>query len=256
METLTVVSILAILMAIALPVYQSVKQRAETVNEVGAARRTIAAFLSYNSDHAGRVLPGYGRFTASDESGNPLSFPTSGRYPWRLAPYFGYEFETLYVNQAAARLGKMGVDNAYAISVSPSFGMNVNFVGGDYETLHPQGLGAHFGPFCVTRDIQAHDPSRLIVFASARSRHGADEIDGYFKITPPNMTSRMWANHYREEAHPSQFGNVHLRHRGKAVAAMMDGHVELLDAEELQDMRRWANPAAKADDPNWRLTPR
>ena len=43
---------------------------------------------------------------------------------------------------------------------------------------------------------------------------------------------------------------IDYRFNGKAVSACLDGHVELLGPEEMQDMRRWSNLAALADDPN------
>jgi len=230
-------------------------QRAALTAEVAAAKRAAAAFSSHTSENNGEILPGYGRhLAAADQDGNPLHFPASGRYPWRLAPYFDYDFRTLYVNEGRKRLQKMDPSNAYGLSVAPSFGMNTYFVGGNYEHFHPEGLGAYFGKFCVTRAAQAHSPSKLIVFASARSNHGGQITEGYFEITPPSLTRRIWPATYNEDAHPSAYGHVPPRHNGRAVAAMLDGHVEVLDWEALQDMRRWADPAARADDPNWIMT--
>ena len=252
-ELLVVTAVIGVLAGLAIPIVASVTAAGEQASEVSAARTLIKAYHGYAADHGGRLMPGYGRFPAADEEGNPIGFPASGRYPWRLAPYFDYDFRAIYVNSSRQRLAAMGPDNSYGLSVSPSLGMNTGFVGGDYEHLHPQGLGAHYGPFCVTRLVQAHQPSRLIVFASARSDAGGEQVEGYYRITPPNMTRRQWRERFDESAPASSFGFVHPRHDGRAVAAMLDGHVESLDSGQLQDMRRWANPAALADDPDWRL---
>lgn len=254
MELLVGTAILAVLVGITAPVVGSMTARAALTAEVAAAKRTIAAFSSYSAENSGEILPGYARLSAVDAQGNALHFPTSGRYPWRLAPYFDYDFRTLYVNEGRKRLNKMDPSDSYGMSVAPSFGMNTYFVGGNYEHFHPDGLGAYYGTFCVKRAAQAHSPSKLIVFASARSNHGGAVVEGYFQVTPPNITRRVWPSSYSENAQPSAFGNVHFRHNGRAVVAMLDGHVEVLDWDALQDMRRWADPAARADDPDWMMT--
>jgi hypothetical protein len=40
---------------------------------------------------------------------------------------------------------------------------------------------------------------------------------------------------------------VHPRFNTRAVAAHIDGHVEAIGFRDLQDMRRWANQADRAD---------
>jgi hypothetical protein len=44
---------------------------------------------------------------------------------------------------------------------------------------------------------------------------------------------------------------MRLSYGEKAVTAQLDGSVSLLGFEELRDMRRWANGAAIANNPNW-----
>jgi hypothetical protein len=34
---------------------------------------------------------------------------------------------------------------------------------------------------------------------------------------------------------------------------MLDGHVELLDLEQMKDMRRWSNQAGQANNRDWKL---
>ena len=41
-------------------------------------------------------------------------------------------------------------------------------------------------------------------------------------------------------------------HENGQPAAQLDGSVSLLNFSELRDMRRWANEAARQDNPNWR----
>jgi hypothetical protein len=47
-----------------------------------------------------------------------------------------------------------------------------------------------------------------------------------------------------------------MRYDKHAVAAMLDGHAELLDEDGIQDMRHWSNQAAEQNDPHFKLTKR
>ncbi len=48
-------------------------------------------------------------------------------------------------------------------------------------------------------------------------------------------------------------GFVSLRHQGKGVAVMVDGHVAMLDWDQFNDMRRWSD---FADAPDWTIQER
>jgi prepilin-type processing-associated H-X9-DG protein len=109
-------------------------------------------------------------------------------------------------------------------------------------------LAAYYGDFCVTRLVQAVSASSLIVFASACYGDGASRVPGYFRVEPPYLSGRRWATEYHDAASYLAYGNVDFRHGGKAVAAMLDGHVELLEFEQIDDMRRWSNQAAASGD--------
>ena len=47
------------------------------------------------------------------------------------------------------------------------------------------------------------------------------------------------------------FGHVDCRYNEFAVVAMLDGHVELLDFKQMNDMRLWSNLSAQANESGW-----
>ncbi|RYD75978.1 MAG: prepilin-type N-terminal cleavage/methylation domain-containing protein [Verrucomicrobiaceae bacterium] len=258
-ELLVVVVIIAVLSAILLPVVAGMRQRANMSREIAAARQVMAAYLLYPSDHDGELMPGFGPFPAKDDQGKEVHSPVNFRYPWRLAPYLRYDMRILWGNNADDRLSKLaqGPRDAYiyGVSVQPALGINAAYVGGDYQVLPPNKAKAidRYGQFCVTRLSQAVKPQQLIVFASAGAEHEGQHLSGYFKVDAPNFTGRNWTVTDASEASPDSTGHVHFRYQGKAVAAMLDGHVELLDFDQMNDMRRWSNQAGQADNRQWKL---
>lgn len=258
-ELMVVVGILTVIMAIAIPVAGQMRQKGNMAREVSAARQLMTAYLLYPADHNGELLPGYGDFPAVDEQGNELHSPVSSRYPWRIAPYLGYDMRILWGNTADDRLAKMKqgppASYHYGVSVQPSMGINAAYVGGDYQTLPPNSDKAisRYGQFCVTRVGQAVAPQKLIAFASAGSSYQGEKLSGYFKVEPPNLTKRNWPRTYSASATPDQTGHVDFRWDSKAVAAMLDGHIELLTFEQMDDMRRWSNQASLANNATWAL---
>jgi prepilin-type N-terminal cleavage/methylation domain-containing protein len=255
-ELLVVIAIIGILSSLLLPVLGRAKNRAAMINEVNSARQLMLAWLMYADDHGGRVLPGYRYgFPAVNRLGEPVEHPINARYPWRLAPYLANNFEVLYVNRNRALLHEFGSGSeasyTYAASVFPSLGINSVFVGGDDLVLPPTGKAMDlYGRFCVLKLEEVRQPAGLLAFASARGRFNGETVPGFYRIEPPWLGRRLWAEHFTESLPPEQFGFVHPRFGGRAVAAMIDGHAAALTVPELEDMRRWSN---LADRPGWRL---
>jgi prepilin-type processing-associated H-X9-DG protein len=259
MELLVMIAVIGVIAALILPVLSSFRKNSGMSREVSAARQLMTGYNLYAAEHDGELLPGYGDFPAFDENGDELSSPVNFRYPWRIAPYVQYDLRLLWGNTTDDRLSKLAKgpreSYVYAVSVQPALGINAAFVGGDYTVLPPNHARAQkmYGQFCVTRSTHAANPQDLIVFASAGAVYEGNRLHGYFKVEAPNFTGRNWANSYSEPTDPAKFGNVDFRWSGKAVAAMLDGHVELLDFEQINDMRRWSNQASTAMNPDWRL---
>lgn len=130
------------------------------------------------------------------------------------------------------------------------------------------------------------NPSRLVMFASSRGvdirttssfgshswgrnpfpYNAANVVPGFWEITAPIGTflkgaAAGWANSpqfdwntsdtWNPNTNPTTWGYLDFRWKRKAVTANMDGHVEMQTIKQLRDMRKWANPANRAD---WTMT--
>ena len=244
-ELLVSIAIATVLASLLFLGVKSFLESGKKAAEINAGRTLMSAFQTYAADNGGILLkamdPKPGRVV--DNKGKPVMSHAARRWPWRLAPYFDYNMDILMVNNKDAA----PIDSpmySYLVTVFPTFGMNGVFVGGKYGTgMSPDNPRAadRFGNFCVTRMVQAHTPSKLIVFASAKMQGevppGTDApTTGCFDIAGPGIGA---------------VGEVHYKYGNKAVVAYLDGHVELNTEKELKDMRRWSNLAANQDNPNW-----
>src|SRR5690606_16653067 len=80
---------------------------------------------------------------------------------------------------------------------------------------------------------------RIIVFASAGINDTSGGVNiGNYKVDSP--ATGGWTDKKWESAdNPSEFGSVHARFNGKALAVFLDGSVEAMTIDELRDMRLW-----------------
>ena len=268
-ETILSVGIVAVLAGLIVVAVKGVTDKAKSVRELAAARNLMAAYLSYAGESDGKLLPGIvedpttiGHPPAKDQAGNPLGGYLAKRWPYRLAPYFNYEYPGVaVVNESLADYRKQTtpVMAEYIASVQPSFGLNTTFVGGNYTFHHgePQVSDSEaYGSFCVTRLGQAVKPGMLIVFVSARFKPTAGSTpgaQGNYYVLSPRLSGERWSANFDPNATSDKFGHVHPRWNKRAVAVNLDGSASLLGEAELKDMRRWSNLAAERDDPNWSL---
>jgi prepilin-type N-terminal cleavage/methylation domain-containing protein/prepilin-type processing-associated H-X9-DG protein len=261
-EILAVLAVVAVLTAITVPTYTGFIREGRKAKETSAARKLVGAYLTYTAEHEGLLMSGYGGSgdptyapgEATDATGQALSFPADARYPWRLAQYLDYDMGAILFNGNERALADTA-DFHYAASVSPNLGMNVTFVGGDYggsSDLVPSPRATRtYGAFCVQRLGQVSRPAELIVFASAR--RSKKEV-GFYKVKSPYFSGRRWLEKWDPDASAEAFGYVDCRYNGRAVAAMLDGHVELMPFDELEDMRHWSNQATDSDNPEFSLS--
>lgn len=282
-ELLIVIAIIAVLISVMAPSLSRARLLAKQTRELNAARQLMLAVSCYAGDNRGSVLVGFpteamvsGGMVVVDDKGNRLYSHSAQRYPWRIAPYLANSFGSLYDNpkvlselrDAEPQLIQMGVQYPYIVSLYPTLGMNTRFIGGSDASgaFSKKTIEAIGTPF-ITRIDEPRRPSRLMMFASARgdaqaALPGMGILQGYFSITPPWWTTKIWADAYVENPvdpkNPQSAtyiernsGFVSLRYAGRAVASAMDGHAEMLGWTEMNDMTRWADKATASD---WRVS--
>lgn len=235
---------------------QRARKRANSVVEINAARNLIIGYLGYAADNSGALLKGFDiRGTATNLEGKSVGATAAARYPWRLAPSVPKIEGVILYNGNESNLKTVNSD--YAVSVNPNMGLNATLVGGYYHSAAPLEAGkprlvTAYGKFYISHLSEANDPGKLIVFASAR---GGKEFGGYFQVQPPKLTGPIWSGEKYDEENPgSSHGYVDFRWSGKAAVAMLGGNVEMMDEEQLRDMRRWSNQASIDNDADYLIT--
>ena len=248
-ELLVVIAIVAVLASLLLPSLAKAKSAARRTKELGASRQLGIAYFSFAQDQDDRLLPGAADEPAADATGTPIRWPGNERYPWRLVPHINFAINgSVLVNKqerlAAPAAGQSQEEWAYQVSLFPSFGLNLHFLGG---ALTARAFSLH-----IFKMTQARRPDRLIVFGSARYNDGQVTQEGFCEILAPtfapNTPGRKWAATYEENASASRWGYVHPRWNKAAIFNHLDGHTETLKLHEMRDMTRWAN---QADAPDW-----
>jgi prepilin-type N-terminal cleavage/methylation domain-containing protein/prepilin-type processing-associated H-X9-DG protein len=257
-ELLVVIAIISILAAMLLPCLAKAKNKARMIEEMSAGRQLMLGVQMYADDNNGTAFPGYVSDTSAvDNQGQSLSFPVNARYPWRIVPYMAGSMQLIYSGVNRAKLTELQsashADYVYSVSLFPSLGINSYFIGGNQSEFPAADANAKFGGGTVITKInEARRPSDLMVFISARSAVTGNNAQGYYQVTPPFLKTRQWAASYSPSLSPNQWGYVAPRFNNRAVAAMLDGHVENFSLQEMQDMRHWCN---NANRPDWTLTP-
>lgn len=246
-ELLVAVTLTCLLVGLGLAGADMAMGAARKAREISAARTLIASYLLYPQDHNGELMVGHYEGSTPNLNENDRTLPNGQRlgaaelhrYPYRLAPYFDYRTDgTILVNKNASQIESVfpGNMHLYGTTLCPALGINYYFVGGyvvDGEMVNPEET--------VTRMIQAHKPSSLLVFASAFTEINGTRIDGRFGVEPPSYRSVLWDQNLR----------VDPRHSGRAVCAFLDGGVRMHTVDELRDMRLWSNNASKKDDADY-----
>jgi prepilin-type N-terminal cleavage/methylation domain-containing protein len=272
-ELLVVIAIVTLLVGILVPALSQARMLSKQARELKTSGQLMTAYYLYAQDHRGNLLPGFASSSMTlppgtipgqpvldvrDDQGTPITGQVARRYPWRIAPYLNYNFAGLYDDLNLLERYQARTDYQYVVSLSPSLGINADFVGGKGDP----GLGFNpdaqrlFGSFYVTTLDQAQRPKDLIVFASARGvdPDGGRPVPGFHVVDSPALTFQRWSTaSFDAQQPPERWGNLDPRFGKKIVVGHFDGHSETLSIDELRDMRRWAD---KATAPNWVLAPR
>jgi len=243
-ELLAVIAIIGVLAAIIFSSIGAVRAHAAKTVELSAARQLMVGYHLYAGDHRGVLMAGRqsGVAAYNEAGGKVLMSEAAVRWPHRLRPYLGDRFKNvLYLGKQAELYDQLSSTSSgsmldYMLSLSPSFGLNERFVGGEGAQRIQD------TPIVRLSDTAA--PSELITFVSAQNR-GLGENSGNFYVHAP----AYWAaggtlsTQIAESEQDHVRGYVAFRHSAKAVVAYLDGHVSSVDVETLRDMRRWSEQA-------------
>jgi prepilin-type N-terminal cleavage/methylation domain-containing protein/prepilin-type processing-associated H-X9-DG protein len=250
-ELLAAIAILGFLAALIVPTANACLERARQSRKISAARHLMTAYHLAANDNRGRLLAGLEHgAVARNETGDVIGFAEAAkRWPHRLRPYLGDRFrDTLYVNEQSLHYDQLTSDYSggmldYMLSLSPSFGMNQKFVGGEGRQLIVDAP--------VTRLIESAAPGRLVAFAASRQR-GLGENSGNFYVNAPAYWNAggVLSTGLDESEQDHVRGYIDFRN-DRVVVAFLDGHVDVLDVERLRDMRLWSEQARLADNPDY-----
>lgn len=261
-ELLAVIGITSVLAVLCVGAVQRSINSANKVREINAARILVTALQSTTQDNDGAYLPGmdYRTTTVYKPDGKPVTGHAAQRYPFRLGPYLGDQFDgTIFVNRNKAEiLKKTGANSAmydYTVSTYPALGMNIYCVGG-VITVKGEFLN---GGDCISRS--GNTRGSILAFASGGSGTGSARTSGFNYVTPPTLSSgspfcNQWqsSSSWTKDKDPMDYGWVDFRYEGKAVCAFLDGSVRMCSVEELKDMRLWTRSALEANDPDYVMT--
>ncbi len=235
-ELLVVMAVVAALAGIGAVVLTASQENARKAEEISIARNLATAYNVATVDRDGILLPGYDRHATdvTNVSGQELTHPVSSRYPFRLLPYLSNTAEGIfYAKGATPKPGD------YEISLGPGLGINAYLVGGYFDDSADPDKPEY------QADVIGHaaraTADQTVLFAS--SKNPEEEDMGHYLVTPPHFPGANW----NEE----RTGFVDFRHSGAAVVAFLDGHIELMEQEALEDMRLWSYQAAELDDPEY-----
>jgi len=269
-ELLVVISIIGLLVALLLPALARANDSAKSVQSLAAMQQSMTAYNAYSTDHKDWLLFGYlptslyGKAVEAQVSGETIHGLAAQRYPLRFSNYQGDTWEMIYMHQDTPEVPADPSDaafynDAYALGVNPSIGINATFVGGDHSIggfTNRNGQNVpRVGGLAVFRQHEIKEPSGLIAMSETRATSGGEITnDGLHLVTPPIKGSRKWTASGSEfELSSNELMGVPAGRFGEAAAVgFIDGHSEGIRPEELDDMRLWSNYASSEDDPSLR----
>jgi len=230
-ELLITITVIGLLASLGLPALNNAIQTGKKAKEIGAIKSLIVAYNAYSADNNNMLMKSYDKNgVARDISGNDIGGEDSHeahRWPWRLAPYFNYGFYSCtHVNDMESYIKKQGgLLQTYLVSVIPSFGLNVNCGGNDYEGKSTN-VAYNYN--------QVNKPSQFIAFVSSRSLAVGQRYEGFYYVEQPKG-----ANKYDSRSNPKTTGYVSARYNSQAIVAFLGGNVSVVKYEELVKTNFW-----------------
>lgn len=135
-EVLVVIAIIAVLIGLVLGGVWAAGRSARKTREMNDLRQVGIAWQQYSSTYDSRLIPGWidvevqeaWNVKYKDSKGDRLDPEFCRSYAWRLLPFLGYNFQTLYdylERDAADWNGQPAL-----VADNPAFGVNAYYVGG------------------------------------------------------------------------------------------------------------------------------
>jgi len=223
-ESLVVLGIIAVLMAIIVVAMSGASETAIQSRSATALRQMANGYSQYTVDNKGQLMPGYtepGDYPdvqqmpfqlAANVDGTQISQEDAAGYVWRLTPYLGDGYKTVMadyrdedvlsamdmeLSQSMYGPGSIGADDI-GISMRPSFGLNSLTLGGDSHhggiarLYHPWGNQYGYGQIAATKLSEVVQPSRMILFAATQDSSASigsfpQTKWGYVELRPPGL---------------------------------------------------------------------
>jgi prepilin-type N-terminal cleavage/methylation domain-containing protein len=273
-ELLIVIAIIVILFSIVITMTSQLMRSAKSTAEATSLRQVLQAYMTAATDNNGTFIRGYSNGEGKSivgPDGEKIHWPASGRYVWRLLPYLDNAMDTLYTNREQDVLSQIEGTECYSyiMSLYPSFGLNSEWLGGDFRTTASPALESKRLYASSLSDVRL--PARQLVFASSAAPEGSEDDSnmsgclssnlntlghGYFEIKSPYDFDWRWhtvdgMHSFDPTQNPADHGNIDARHSGKVLTGQLDGATTFISLQELSDMRRWAPKATHQD---WTLS--
>lgn len=266
-ELLIVIGIISLLIGILLPTLGRARAIAKEIKSASGLRQMLIGYAMYHQENKGALLWGYPNGTVNGvsvlvydpRSQQTLGFPIADRYPWRLLPYVSNVWQIVHAHDECPPIpttnDTTGWNQAYQLSVSPTYGINAVFLGGHRSHDGFVGDVPNLAGPSVFRANHVKRPTEIIVFADARTYQNKKwNGTGLSFLTPPRANGEKWRVE-REKFIPllnTAIGIPQGWFTEKTVVGFFDGHVEKRRPSELTDMRLWS---PKATSPTWDYTP-
>ncbi|HZZ43304.1 MAG TPA: type II secretion system protein [Tepidisphaeraceae bacterium] len=266
-ELLVVIGIIALLIAVLLPVLGRARISALELRSQSGLRQMMIGYILYAQNNRGSLLFGYTPSTvdgapvsvADPRSGQTFGTPVSQRYPWRLLPFVSNIWPIIHSHgdlpaiPAAGESSSQAFLDAYMLSLNPTYGINSVYVGGDanYQGFVGPNNSPNIHHHVVFKSSEVHSSSKLIIFADCRTTNVPSLAgQGLYCLTPPHASGHNWevVNNATHILNPNLIMGVPQGwYSNRIMVSFFDGHVESMLPSQLDDMRLWANYATAPD---------
>lgn len=201
-ELLVVISVVAVLAALAIPAYFQIQQRARTVKCANTLRSLGQGILGFSQENNGFLPRSWHSAGANGESGWAAS----------IAPYLGVSDSMMEQSWTDVfnRLYRSPVDKSRDPLVF-SYALNVHF------ELTPNGDDYFGSPQTWRKVVQIPRPTRTVLLAQTKPVRFGD-----------HLMCHQWST-----IRAAENALNHQAHKGRSHFLFADGHVELLKLDEV-----------------------